>query len=203
MISIALFPCRFTDAARVIGELSYTLCRPVYTDKMLLEDVSTSEGIEINTLQQKLFSDNQQAHRRSMEKEILVDLVRQRLAGLLADSTDWIYYGFFSSLLESNDHLIQKILILADEKSRIRRATRQEKITEEIARKLIKKHDQKAACWTQFLFNKPPYSPDLYDTVIRYEGQDLLDVVAYIFMLQENQVQHDNVDSAPCFVEKA
>lgn len=199
MISIALFPCRYTDAARITGELSYTLCQPVYTDSMLLEEVSKKEGVPVKTLQEKLFSDDQQKHRRSMEKEILIDLLRQRCTGLLADSTNYIYYGFFSSLLESNDHLIQKILILSDEKSRIQRATRQEKITEEIARKLIKEHDQKAACWAQFLFNKPPYSPDLYDTVIRYEGQDLLDVIAYIFMLQEEQVQHEKSGSAPFF----
>ena len=40
LISLAIFPCRFTDSARILGELSYTLSLPVHTDRMIMAMVS-------------------------------------------------------------------------------------------------------------------------------------------------------------------
>ena len=188
MISIAIFPCSFTDGARVLGELSYTLSKPVCSDQLVLQEIANNLSIALNTLWTRLFTRSHRASRRSLEKEKLISLIRQHLATLLSVDEDWIYYGYFTSLLESDRGLIQKILIIAEEHCRVQRAMRQEGLSDTRARQLIKENDEIAACWTQFLFSKNPYLPELYDTVIRYECQDLLDVVAYIFMQYEEKL---------------
>jgi len=189
MISTAIFPCKFTDGARVLGELSYTLNKPVYTDQMVLSAISTDLGAGVKELEFKLFSKTHKLERRSLDKEELIDSIRQYLEMLMLAVEDWIYYGFFSSLLHSEGRCIQKILIFAEEECRVQWAIRQERVTEAVARELIKEHDMKASNWTQFLFSTEPYATHLYDTVVRYECQDLLDSIAYIFMLPENMQQ--------------
>ena len=130
MISIALFPCLFTDGARVLGELSYTLSKPVCTDQMLLQEIADNSSITVNTLWSRLFSWAHPASRRGFEKERLVNLVRQHLAAMLTADEDWIYYGYFTSLLESDHGPINKILIIAEEDCRVQRALRQEGLSE-------------------------------------------------------------------------
>lgn len=44
MITLSLFPCSFTDGARIIGELSNALDKPVYTDEMVLNEVVETTG---------------------------------------------------------------------------------------------------------------------------------------------------------------
>jgi len=94
-------------------------------------------------------------------------------------------------VLESTDSFIQKFLIFADLDCCLERAGLQEGLNEKIARKVIREHDQKATWWSQFLFNCSPYNQDLYDTFIRYECQDLVDVVSYAYMVHEEHAQLD------------
>ena len=190
MIPIAIFPCSFTDGARVLGELSYTLSIPIYTDQRLLQKIADTSLMSAETLRSRLFSRAYPASRRSFEKERLINLVRQHLEAMRSADEQWLYYGYFTSLLESGDGLINKILIIADQDCRVQRAMRQEGLSESRAQALIQENDETAACWTQFLFSSSPYHPELYDTVIRYECQDLLDVVASIFMQYEEVQPH-------------
>lgn len=191
MISAAIFPCKFTDGARVLGELSYTLNKPVYTDQMLLRSVSDGEGVAAVEIERKLFSPTNKLSQQSYRKEELINCVRRYLQSIIGANEDWIYYGFFSSLIDEEGCCIPKILIFADEDCRVKRAVRQEGITVEKALELIKEHDVKASNWTQFLFNTGPYESQLYDTVIQYECKDLLDIIAYIFLLHESMQQQN------------
>jgi hypothetical protein len=182
MISIALFPCVFTDGARIVGELSYTLEKPVYTDQMILDMMSEQQGISVTELQDRLFTRTHKASRLSLEKEKLIECARHFLDQIQSEATDYLYYGFFTSLIDASTAFTQRILIIADHHCRIKRAQRQEHLPESKAITAIHDHDIKAACWTRFLHDRPPYHADLFDTVIRYECQDLFDVITYICM---------------------
>lgn len=196
MISNAIFPCIFTDGARVIGELSYTLNTPVCTDSIILAKLEEELELKPNDIREKLFTPCHKLSTLNKNKEKLVQQIRQRLNTLVESNEDMIYYGMFTSLLEPNSNHTQKILIVADDGCRIQRGIRQEGLTASTAREVMEKHDRKAACWTEFLFNQHPYSPILYDTVIRYECQDLLDVLAYLFMLHENRLAESSIIGA-------
>lgn len=188
MLNTAIFPCIFTDGARVLGELSYALEAQIYTDKMLLQKIADTYGENVKKLESQIFGSSN--HGPSYNRRAtLLPLVKDELEGLIDATKNYIYYGFFTLLLDSTEHFIQKILIFADLDCRIERARIQEGLNEKKAREVIREHDKKALCWSQFLFKSPPYNQDLYDTFIRYECQDLVDVVAYVCMVHEEHTQ--------------
>lgn len=189
MISIAIFPCRFTDSARVVGELSYTLSMPAYSDQLILKEMSEQLNTPVDTLQRRLFSWTHQASDTGIKKDLYIQTARSLIKDLLAAETDYIYYGFFTSLIDQPDGLTHRLLIYANEDIRVKRAMQQEKLTEIKARGAIRAHDRKALCWSKFLLDRDPYDPASFDTVVRYEYQDLFDVIAYICIMFENHVQ--------------
>ena len=191
MLTTAIFPCIFTDGARVLGELSYALEAQVCTDRMLLQKIADRYGGNVQKLETQMFGCSYKQGPSCNKRATLLPLVKYELDQLIAATEEWIYYGFFTLLLESTEFFIQKILIFADLDCRIERARLQEGLNEEKARKAIREYDQKALWWSQFLFKCSPYNPDQYDTFIRYECQDLVDVVAYVYMVHEEHAQLD------------
>ena len=188
MITLALFPCSFTDGARVIGELSNALVKPVYTDTMVLRDIVAKTGRSQKRLAARLFFEGKMNTRTRKEKDSAISLVRKILAELIVAPTDWIYFGMFSSLLKFESVHTLHTLIVADEDCRVERAVTHEKISEISALRLIRNHDAKAEAWTQYLFKRQPYDSGLYDTVVHYDCQDLMDVVAWIYMKHEEHI---------------
>jgi len=184
----------FTDGARVVGELSYTLDKPVYTDQMILQKMSEQLGVRIIDLQERLFDQTHKTGNLGIDKEKLIELTRHYLDQIQSDVTDFLYYGFFTSLIDSGESFTQKILIFADIECRIKRAERQEYLTESKAERAVREHDSKAACWTRFLHDRDPYHPDLFDTVVTYECQDLFDVISYIYMSYDDHCLKHSLD---------
>jgi hypothetical protein len=92
----------------------------------------------------------------------------------------YIYYGLHTSLLDGVIAGIFKVLVFDDEANRIRKAMLQEGFTEIVAKKHIRQHDEKASKWTQFLLNEKPYFPGLYDLVITWNNQNLIDITTHI-----------------------
>lgn len=184
MTSIALFPCSFTDGARIIGELSYTFRKPVYNDQVILAEVCEGLGAKPAQVREKLFSRAGNASSLSREKDVLIGQIHSCLNRRLKREEDWMYYGFFSTLLEQHEP-VWKILIKAEKQCRVERGMHQENLTRDQAQQIIAENDRKAAVWTRYLYGSEPYSPELFDIVITYEHQDLMDVVAYLFMLYQ------------------
>jgi len=185
MISFAIFPCRFTDSARVLGELSYTLSIPVYTDQMILTELADQLDRDIGYLKKRLFGWANRAGCAGMEKNLLIDAVQDRINSLQTKPDDHLYYGFFTSLIGQSSGLPHRLLIYSEEDRRVARGMRMEKLTHAKALKIVREHDRKATCWTRFLFDRDPYDPALFDTVVMYENQDLFDVVSYICIIAE------------------
>lgn len=194
MLATAIFPCVFTDGARVLGELSYAFEAQVYTDRMVLQKIADSCGGDVYKLETQMFGYSCKHGPSYNKRAALLSQVQYELDQLIAAPEDYIYYGFFTLLLESAESFIQKILIFADLDCRIERARLQEGLNENKARKVIQEHDQKATWWSQFLLNCSAYNPDQYDTFIRYECQDLVDVVAYVYMVHEEHTHPDYQD---------
>jgi cytidylate kinase len=180
MISLALFPCVFTDGARVLGEVSALLRLPVYTDDMILREIAENRGRSLKKMKNRLFFG-----RNIKERRRVLSLVKGAVADLLLLPEDYIYYGFFMSLLGSDMNGVLKVLIQADEQCRVLRAMRQEGLRAENARRIIAEHDLRATNWSRFVCGREPYDQELYDSVITYDCQDLIDVTGYIYMLHE------------------
>lgn len=186
MISISIFPCMFTDGARVLGDLSYTLDKPIYTDLLVFQKMSEKLGITIENIRKKLLSGEIIERDCDVDRERLVDCAKKILHAIAAEDREYIYYGFLSALINKVKDLPLKILVFGDEDCRIKRAMRQEHLSRSAAGKALCSHDLQAACWTRYLYGREPYDPEMYDAVIWYDCQDLMDVVAYICLLYED-----------------
>lgn len=187
MQSIALFPCSYTDEAGIIGELSNLLHLRVYTDEMLFSDVSEQFGVQIDKLKRILFGLSMELNRYKLKKEQYVNLLKCTLEARRRLSPEGcIFYGLHTSLLDPENDRVLKVLVFDDEKGRVRRAMQQERFREATARDHIGRHDKKVTEWARFLFNKNPYSRSLFNLVILWKNNSLIDITAQIVKQFQN-----------------
>ncbi|MGB3210635.1 MAG: cytidylate kinase family protein [Desulforhopalus sp.] len=181
MQSIALFPCSYTNEARIIGELSNSLHLRVYTDDMLFSDILEQFGIPVEQLKRILYGVTPEPKRTRLEKEKHIHLAICSLeARRSAAPGGFIYYGLHTSLLNAESHRVLKVLVFDEEQGRIQRAMEQEGFSQDVARDYIKQHDQKVSGWTQFLFNEEAYAQSLHDLLISCKNKNLLDITTQI-----------------------
>jgi len=180
MIPVTLFPCPYTDGARVVAEISLALNLPLYTDQMVLDQICATTGRSQKRMKYHLSYEGLLDERLVKERELCLDLVRGKLAELCLAPTSWFYFGTFSSLLKDEAVNTLNTIILANEDCRIERAASHEKISMEKATRLVRNRDALAGAWTSYLFNTQPYDESLYDLVVNYDCQDLMDVIGWI-----------------------
>ncbi len=181
MRSIALFPCSYTDEARIIGELSNSLHLRVYSDEMLFSDISEQFGIPVEKLKKILYKRTPDHNRSRLEKIKYINLLKCSLQARKRQShSGCIFYGLHTSLFDTKNDRVLKVLVFDELEGRVRRAMQQEGFSEEAARNFIIQHDNKAAEWTRFLFHAEPYARSLYHYVITYRNKSLFDIVSGI-----------------------
>lgn len=177
MLSIALFPCSYTDGARIIGELSYNLQLRVYTDEMLFSDVLKQFGISLKKMKNIIWGNQPALRNNTLRKDKYINLLKCTL--------DWrkkltpnryIYYGLHTSLFDSHTDGTFKVLVIDNERNRVRRAMVKDGLSEAAAIQQIIHQDTKVSRWTQFLFNKNAYDPTLHDLVIQHHKNDLFEI---------------------------
>lgn len=181
MQSIALFPCSYTDEARIIGELSNSLHLRVYTDEMLFSDISEQFGIPVEQLKRTLYEVTPEINRCNIAKNNFTDLARCSLEARKSASPDgFIFYGLHTSLLDAGNDRVMKVLVFDEMECRVQRAVLEEGFSEDTAKDFIMQHDEKVSGWTQFLFKEEPYAASLHDLVITCNNHKLLDITAEI-----------------------
>jgi two-component system, OmpR family, response regulator CpxR len=177
MWSIALFPCSYTNGATIIGELITSLRLPVYIDAMLLSEASNQFGISAERLNKIIFGKLPALHRYLIKKEKYVNCLKCTLcAQLMSNPKGRLHYGLHTSLLDSQNDLVLKVLVFDDQESRVKRAMQQEGFTEKIARNQVQRDDEKVSDWTNFLFQKEAYDRSLYDLVVDLNDRYVLDI---------------------------
>ncbi len=147
MWSIALFPCSYTDGARIIGELSYSLGLQVYTDEMLFSELSERFGFPIEKAAGLIYGKTPSLHRNTLKKEKNIHLLRCTLMTLrMLSPRRRMFYGLHTSLLDPRIHRVLKVLVIDDDESRVRRAMQQERLSEEVARDSGRNNSMPAVC---------------------------------------------------------
>lgn len=181
MRSIALFPCPYTDGARIVGELSNALQLPVYSDAMLFDDVAAQFGVAADRVREVITRKTPTLNRYILQKDKYLNLLRCSLeAQRLLSPGGRLFYGLHTSLFEHHVERVLRVLVCDDEKNRVKRAMWQEGFREDVAGGYIRFQDEKVSGWTQYLFNKEPYDPSLYDLVIHYGSEGFFEVTTYI-----------------------
>jgi CheY-like chemotaxis protein/cytidylate kinase len=91
-----------------------------------------------------------------------------------------LYHGFATHLLPRTIAHILRVLIVANQDYRVEQAMKSEGITPKEALRKIRKDDEERAQWTEFLYEKPPYSEDLYDIIIPMQTSTVEEAVDLI-----------------------
>lgn len=187
MWSLALFPCSYTDGARIIGELSNSLRLPVYTDAMLFSDISEQFGVPVEKITEVIYEKQPLLRRHILRKKKYINLLRFSLdARRMLHPGRCLFYGLHTSLFDHHADRVLKVLIFDNKNSRTRRAVKQEGFTKENAWKYIADYDEHVSGWTQFLFHKHAYERSLYDAVIDFGTKDFLDVTRQVVSLNRD-----------------
>jgi cytidylate kinase len=177
MLSIAIFPCLFTGAAGIVGELSNALDLKVYTDAMILADMKKHYDIPVKDLDAILFGKLKKNASALIEKENYAKLLQHYLHYLQKKrKRNSLHYGLHTCLLTAHKDRIVQVLITDTFAGRQHRGIKFEGLSEEEAAICIKRHDKKAHRWTQFLFQKNPYDESLYDLILRNERGNSTDI---------------------------
>ena len=181
MRSIALFPCSYTDGAGIVGELSAALQLRVYTDEMLFADISRRFGVPVHSLKKTIFGLDSEPCQQSSLKGKYISFARLLLAApTMVFRQRRLFYGLHTALIGSVRKPVLKILVFDSEERRVGRAMRQEGFKRAVARDYVRRHDEKVSHWTRYLFGKEAYDRSLYDFVITYDNNELLDITGEI-----------------------
>ena len=114
------------------------------------------------------------------EKERSIAYLKLALAQRL--SKDGILvHGFVTHLIPKSITHVLRVCLIADIKSRVALALKDQGMSEKEAAKLIHRHDEDRAAWVQYLSDdRDPWSPALYDMVIPMDKTGLDDAISLI-----------------------
>lgn len=186
MRSIALFPCPYTEQAKLVGELAYSLDLQMCTDEMLFSEVERKCDVPKDALRDVIYENTQLEQPDTLKREEYVNLLRWSLNDqLLRRTSKNLFYGFHTSLLDSHVNRVLKVLITDTEDNRIKRAMKQESFPEDVAREYINRHDKKVNSWAQFLFEKDADDPSQYDVVLHRNDMDFFNVISFVLQYYE------------------
>lgn len=165
MSSIAIFPCRHTPAENIAKELANRVTLKMYTDENLISDTAAAFSISEDKLRTAMFGRTSVFNKFTLEREKLINMLKQTLHQRLNSTDQYLFEGFLTSLIPSRVNHVLKVLVVDAQSDRISYALANG-VSEKQAQKSRKEFDKMAYGWTDFLFNKEAYESSLYDLVI-------------------------------------
>lgn len=183
MSSIALFPCRYAHAEDVATKLANRFDLQIYSDTQLIEETSRAFNVSAAKLDNALYGKTSVFNQFTLEREKLINMLKNTLHERLDSDTQFLFEGFLTSIIPSKINHVLKVLIVDSKSNRIKFAEESGVSTKQ-AQKEVKDADVAAYNWTDFLFKKEAYDKSLYDLVIPAENKsedDLIETIAKCF----------------------
>lgn len=113
------------------------------------------------------------------ERNILTAYLRAVLADCIKEN-DIVYCGFTAHLMPRTVSHILRVCVIGNFDFRVKTAVKTERMSEKEARRRIKKDDEVSLQWTQYLFESPPFSEDLYDVIVPMQSDSIEEAVDLI-----------------------
>ncbi|MFV0436336.1 MAG: response regulator [Desulfopila sp.] len=179
MSSIAIFPCTFTPAAEIIGELAKIHDLILYDDEMLFAETAKKYGLASDKLKNATYGKTSVFNQFTLDKEKSVNMMRSVLAGHLAGQEQMLFHGFLTSLIPGRVSHVLKVLVVDTKQGRLAVAM-ENGYSEREAKKAIKNDDLAAYNWSDFLFKKEAYDSSLFDLVIPAEDRSPQEIMETI-----------------------
>jgi len=163
---ISIFSGTFCNKNPIIQAIHKITGNKLVTDKDIVAEASGLSGISETKIEKAFFAKTSVFNKFTHERERSIAYLRFVLAQMLSND-NLVIFGSSSHLIPKEVHHALRVCIIADMKSRISLAQKEQGLSENEAIKLIHKQDEDCASWVYNLFDKKdPWDVSLYDIVI-------------------------------------
>jgi len=166
MSIITFFSGSYCNDTAVLNKFMQKTGYPVVDDRMIVAEASRAAGISEKKIQGSFSAKTSIFNQFTHEKKRAIAYLRLALAGML-DTDNLIVSGASGLLIPKNIRHVLRVCLIADMKSRIANAQKQEQISEKEATARIHKDDENMGAWVKtILGNNDPWDSSSYDIMI-------------------------------------
>lgn len=166
MSIITFFSGSFCNDETVLDKLMQKTGYPVIDDRMIVAAASRASGLSEKKIQGSFSAKISLFNQFTHEKERSIAYLRLALAGML-DAENLIISGASGLLIPENISHVLRVCLIADMKSRIANAQKQEQISEKEVTALIRKNDENMGAWVKTILGiNDPWDSSAYDIMI-------------------------------------
>ncbi|MDY6974167.1 MAG: response regulator [Thermodesulfobacteriota bacterium] len=163
---ISIFSGTFCNKNPIIQAIHKSTGNKLVADKDIVAEASGLSGTSETKIERAFSARTSVFNKFTHERERSIAYLRFVLAQMLSND-NLVIFGSSSHLIPKQVHHVLRVCIIADMKSRISLAQKEQRLSENEAIKLIHKQDEDCASWVYNLFDKKdPWDVSLYDIVI-------------------------------------
>jgi len=155
-------------------KLGYTIL-----DEELIKETSKSSHKSVDKIKSTLNGHVPFFNNITHEREKNIAYIQSSLAKLLRKD-NIIYNGYASHLLPKDITHILKICLTANQEYKLKKALESGGLSEQSAKSIINKDNERRLKWTQHLLNTSPWDESLYDILIPMNTSSVDEVVSLI-----------------------
>jgi len=178
MAIITIFSSLYCGEREITSKLAEILDYAIL-DEELIEEVSKCYHVSVDKIRSTLAGHVPFLNNISHEREKNIAYIKSSLAKLVKKN-NVIYQGNASHLLPKNITHVLKVCLIANQKYKIKVAMEQDGLSEQNAKNIIKKDDEKRIKWTQHLLSSSPSDENLYDILIPMHSNSVDEAVSLI-----------------------
>jgi CheY-like chemotaxis protein len=193
MSIITIFSSGFCDEASIIDQIVGRTGYREINDDRIVAKASRRSNIPENKIKRAFSAETSVFNKFTHEKERSIAFVKQVLAEMVADD-DVVVTNFAAQLIPRPVSHALRICLIAPVKHRIQTASRQEKISEEEAVRMVHQKEEDCIYWMKTTCQtNDPWDPAFYDIVIPVDKTTIEEAVDLIV----EHVDSDVVKSTP------
>ena len=193
MSIITAFNGIFSNQEPLIKTLLDRTGYKLMVDTNIVSKASKHSGIGESKISRAFFGKASVFNQFTHEKERSIAYLRLAMAELLAED-NFLFHGFSGQLIPREISHVLHLCLIADMKSRVAWAKKEQGISDSDALKAIHKSDEDRSVWIDTLFQrKDPWDPSLYDIMIPTDKLSPEEVV----QLVEKNLNRDIVRPSP------
>ncbi len=192
MSSIIIFSGAFCHGEEVARRLTQALGLDLIVDQTIISEASERFQTSGKSFHWALSGETSVFNRFTHEKERSIFTLKLVLADMLRRD-NFLFTGFAGHLIPKEITHVLRIGLIAETKYRIQVANDEKGLREKAAVKVIRKEDEKAISWVNYLLEKDPWDAALYDIIFPMDKKTVEEAVELIL---EN-VQKDVLKTTP------
>ena len=187
MSSIAIFSGTFCHGKEVASGVASSFGSELVLDQHVTSEASRRFQISEEKFKYALSGETSLFKRFSREKERCVALLKLVLADMLSQDKQ-LFFGYVTHLIPREITHVLKVGLIAERTYRIKVAMDEEGLQEKDAAKIMRKEDEKAVSWVNYLLERSPWDVDLYDIVVPMDKKGVESAVQLLLENAEKDV---------------